>query len=124
MEPELEIIFKKLKELIKHYSPALTIQIDTNWRYELWSDKEVEIEGRKKAKIFFAGLIIQKGYVGFYYMPVYIDTEIKKVFKPELLKLLKGKSCFHVKRLDTDLEAQIKNALEKGFDLYKKNGWV
>jgi len=39
---------------------------------------------------------------------------VKDVFRPELLKLLKGKSCFHIKQLDANLEKQIKEALEKG----------
>jgi len=57
-------------------------------------------------------------------MPVYVDTSLKEVFKPELIKLLKGKSCFHIKKLDSQLEKQIEDALKKGYDLYKKRGWV
>jgi len=57
-------------------------------------------------------------------MPIYVDTSLREVFKPELLKLLKGKSCFHIKKLDSQLEKQIEDALKKGYDLYKKRGWV
>ena len=57
-------------------------------------------------------------------MPIYTDTELKKVFKPELLNLLKGKSCFQIKKLDKDLEGQIKEALDIGYKLYKKRGWI
>jgi len=59
-------------------------------------------------------------------MPVYTDAELKKedVFGPELLKLLKGKSCFHVRALDEKLEKQIEKALKLGFELYKKRGWI
>jgi hypothetical protein len=74
--------------------------------------------------VFFASIIIQSKYVGFYYMPIYTDTGLKDVFKPELLGLLKGKSCFHVKKLDAGLEEQISKALEIGYDLYKKRGWI
>ena len=49
---------------------------------------------------------------------------MKKIFAPELLALLKGKSCFHVKTLDAKLETQIRRALAAGFRLYKKRGWV
>ena len=37
-------------------------------------------------------------------MPVYVDTGLKDVFGQDLLKLLKGKSCFHIKTLDASLE--------------------
>lgn len=57
-------------------------------------------------------------------MPIYTDTSFEKVFKPELLKLLKGKSCFHIKSLDKQLELQIEDALKKGYNLYKKRGWI
>jgi len=57
-------------------------------------------------------------------MPIYTDTALKDVFEPELLKLLKGKSCFHIKELDTKLERQIRKALKLGFRLYKNRGWV
>ncbi|MCJ7677673.1 MAG: hypothetical protein MUO35_08130 [Anaerolineales bacterium] len=69
-------------------------------------------------------MIIQKSYVGVSYMPVYTSPEMKKIFPPELLALLKGKSCFHMGTLDARLVAQIKSALASGFRQYKKNGWV
>ena len=69
-------------------------------------------------------MIIQKSYVGFSYMPVYTSPEMKKIFPPELLALLKDKSCFHMGALDARLVAQIKSALASGFRQYMKNGWV
>jgi hypothetical protein len=57
-------------------------------------------------------------------MPVYTSPEMKRLFAPELLSLLKGKSCFHIETLDARLLALIKRALDEGFKLYKKNGWV
>jgi hypothetical protein len=46
------------------------------------------------------------------------------VFAPDLLQLLKGKSCFHIKELNPQLESQIEDALKKGYDLYKERGWI
>jgi hypothetical protein len=57
-------------------------------------------------------------------MPVYAEPEIKEFFKPELLSRLKGKSCFHINRLDSILLEQIKETLDKGFVEYQKRGWV
>ena len=84
----------------------------------------MEIAGRKRKQVSFASIIIQSSYVGLYYMPVYTDTDLTEVFGPELLKLLKGKSCFHIRKLDERLEGQIKDALEIGYQLYKKRGWI
>lgn len=103
---------------------SIKARIDTDTRYELWSEKELVADGRKRNDVYFAGLIIQSKYVGFYYMPVYIEPEMKTFFQQELLKMLKGKSCFHIKKLDGALEIQIAEALEKGYKLYEERDWV
>jgi hypothetical protein len=117
-------IFNRLKEMLKLYENPMRPKFDLDSKYDLWSFKEVEIAGRTRKEVYFAGLIIQSSYVGFYYMPVYTDTKLKDIFEPELLSLLKGKSCFHIKKLDSNLERQIIRALKLGYELYKKRGWV
>jgi len=124
MEKDLIKIFNKLKKVLKKFEDPLKPKFDLNSKYDLWSFKDIEIAGRKRKEVFFAGLIIQIKYVGLYYMPIYTDASLKDVFKPELMKLLKGKSCFHIKQLDANLEQQIKEALERGYSLYQKRGWI
>lgn len=125
---DLQAIFDTLKPLLQSYTPPLTARVDTPARYELWSVKPTAepllVEGRKRSEVFFASLIIQKAYVGFYFMPVYVETELKTIFQPELLRLLKGKSCFHIKKLDAALLGQIEAALKIGFELYQQRGWI
>ncbi len=120
----LPSIFKQLKKILKQYEPPFVVRGNDDTQYHLWSMKNVVIAGRKRTETYFAGLIIQSNYVGFYYMPVYASPELKKVFKKELLSMLKGKSCFHIKKLDKALVKQIRDALEIGYKHYKKRGWV
>jgi hypothetical protein len=117
-------IFNIIKNLMKKYENPLVPKMDMDSRYELWSVKNVVVEGRKRKEIYFAGIIIQSNYVGFYYMPVYVETDMKNIFETDLLKLLKGKSCFHIKKIDDVLEKQIAYALEQGYLLYKNRGWI
>lgn len=124
MEKDLIKTYLRLKKILKKYENPLKPKMDLDSKYDLWSIKDIEIDGRKRNEVFFAGLIIQSTYVGFYFMPIYADTSLKNFFKPELLKLLKGKSCFHIKSLDDKLEKQIDAALKKGYALYKKRGWT
>jgi hypothetical protein len=119
-----ETVFLALHDLLSAYQPPLMPKRDEPGYYDLWSFKPLEIEGRKRSEVFFAGAIIQKSYVGFYFMPVYVDVEVKTLFAPELLRLLKGKSCFHIKKWDESLRTQVQAALKAGFDLYLKRGWV
>jgi hypothetical protein len=127
MEAKMEALtemFNQLKTLMQAYSPPLTPKMDDGAHYDLWSVKDLVIEGRKRKEVYFAGLVIQKSYVGFYYMPVYTHTELKNVFAPELLKLLKGKSCFHIKKLDDVLLEQLRATLKIGYEQYQRNGWI
>ena len=124
MQDKLVYIFGRLKLLLKKYEDILKPKFDLDSKYDLWSFKEVIIDGRKKKEVYFAGIIIQSRYVGLYYMPVYADTNLKDVFEPRLLGLLKGKSCFHIKEIDDELEKQIDSALREGYNLYKERGWI
>jgi hypothetical protein len=124
---DLDEIFVRLEASLRRYSPpfaARTGVVRDKRDLHLWSEKEVEVAGRKRDEVSFAALIAQKGYVGFYFMPVYAEPEREALFAPELLALLKGKSCFHVKRLDDALLAQVDDALARGFELYRERGWV
>jgi len=121
---DLTSIFNALKALMVRYSPPLVVKGEDDSHYDLWSIKNVVIAERKRKEVFFAALIIQKSYVGFYFMPVYTDEEARSYFKPELLKILKGKSCFHIKKLDAELLAQVDAALQAGYLLYQQKGWI
>ena len=121
---DLQAIFGAIKPFLLAYQPPLVPKTDTERDFDLWSLKPVVIDGRKRKEVFFASLVIQKDYVGFYFMPIYAETDLKTVFKPELLRLLKGKSCFHIKKLDEELLRQIEAAVKIGYELYQERGWV
>lgn len=124
-QPQLPPIFEAIQKLMMPYvKGTIKLRGGTGGELSLVSEKEVVIEGRKKKEVWFAGLLIQKGYVGFYFMPVYAAPEIKTVFQPELLKCLKGKSCFHIKKDDPVIMKQIKEALKIGYGMYVERGWA
>ena len=117
-------IFRKLRAILRKYEPPFIAKSDYDSRYELWSVKGITIAGHKRKEVFFASLIIQSSYVGFYYMPMYASKDLKKVFKKELLATLKVKSCFHITELNPELLRQITVSLRYGLKLYRHRGWV
>ncbi len=127
-QQELLDIFTALKKELKPYEKGnIKARMDIEGRYDLWSEKKgMFVYDRVRDEVAFAAIIIQSNYVGFYFMPVYAtDGErIKKGIAPELLKLLKGKACFHIKSADKELLGQIRQAIRLGYDGYKKMGWV
>jgi hypothetical protein len=121
---ELKRIFRETKTLLKKYEPPFVCRVNLATKYDLWSEGDITASGKKRKEMFFAAVQVQSNYVGFYFMPVYTNENLKRVFKPELLSLLKGKSCFHIKNFDRMVIAQIKDVLKSGFNQYKKNGWI
>ena len=124
-QPELVPIFNEIKKLLDPYEKG-TMKLfgGSEGKIVLISKKPVEILGRKRDELWFASALVQKGYVGFYYMPVYSDNSVKKLIKPELLKCLKGKACFHIKKFDKEIFSQIKEALHDGYTIWHKRGWL
>jgi len=124
-QPELVPIFEELKKLMLPYAKgSIKLRGGTGGQMALVSDTPVEINGKKRDEWWFGAILIQKGYVGLYFMPVHQVSERKEVFKPELLKCLKGKSCFHIKNYDTEIFKQVEEALAKGYRKHKERGWV
>jgi hypothetical protein len=57
-------------------------------------------------------------------MCIYMNDGTKEKLSPALLKLLKGKTCFHLTKLDNGLRKDIQSALELGTKVYRDRGWV
>jgi hypothetical protein len=124
-QPQLVPIFDEIKKLLKPYEKGtMKLLGGSGGKVLLISKKPVEILGRKRDELWFASALIQKGFVGFYYMPVYADDGVKRLLKPELLKCLKGKACFHIMKYDQEIFSQIKEALSTGYDIWHKRGWL
>lgn len=122
--PALLPLFDELKQLAAPFAAYFAVRFDSPGRYELWSEVNIAPAGKTRHEPMFASLVVQKSYVGFYYMPIYADPELRSVIGPELLSTLHGKSCFYIKSLTPVLSAQIVSALDKGLELYKSNSSV
>ena len=122
---ELQDIFESIKKMLLPYAKGnMQVHGGDGGQITVISHKPVTIMGKERPEMWFAAALIQKGYVGFYFTPAYADESVRKQIHPELLSCLKGKSCFHIKKDDTVIYKQIKEALKLGFDTYTKKGWI
>lgn len=125
MKTDFIEIFQTIRAVLQPYATlGFNNRVNSETTYDLWSDKSVVIDGKKRNEIQFAAVMIHAGHVGFYYMPVYAEPVMKKIFDPAMLKLLKGKSCFHITKLDDILLGHIEDSLAEGYRLYKEKSWV
>lgn len=124
LRPGQQEIFEKLKEILAKHAPPFTPVEHSQRGYELVSKKEVVFLGRKRPGMYFGSVQIQSSYVGLYLMPFYVRPERLDAISPELRELLKGKSCFHVRSLDSILIKQIEAAVQNGVDCYRQLGII
>lgn len=123
-EDGFQLIFNNLKKLLQRYAKGnFSARQDEPGNYTVYYDKPVEMLNRKYPDAMFAAAIIKKGYVGFYFFPVYIAPELNEALAPILLKCLKGKTCFHIKKNDPELMKAVSDALESGLEFYHTKGW-
>jgi len=123
-QPELVPIFNTLVQLLKPYEKGnLRLRGGKGGQAALVNEKKIVIDGREKNEIWFAAALVQKGYVGFYLTPAY-DAAFQPLVHPDLLRCLKGKTCFHLKKLDKDMQAHIAAALKAGHAAFKQKGWI
>jgi len=126
----LDTVFEDLQKLFLRYAPPFKTSrgaVRAKKDLHLKISKAVVVPGAyggKPVEVAMASLILQKSYVGFYFMPVYMSPGLKKELSPSLAKLLKGKSCFYVRKLDAELLQDIEAALDKGVKSFKERGWV
>lgn len=65
--------------------------------------------------------MIQKSYVGFYSMGCYANHEFH--ISDNLRKLLKGKSCFHIKKVDEELLAALTEMTKQDYLFFEREGY-
>lgn len=126
-------MFESLKDILTRFeSDSLELRNNTigsttrekKKQLHLYGKQEVSIGSRKSQQTYVAGIIQQKGYVGFYFMPIYSHPDVFNSISSELKNMLKGKSCFHVKELSPSLEKELGGMIQKGIDLYSKEEWI
>lgn len=124
MKTDFIEIFQSIRAVLQPYTVVgFETSINTDTAFELYTAQEVTVN-QKKQKLYFAGVKILKNQVSFYLMSIYIEPELKKLLHPDLLQLLNGKCCFHIKKLDEHLLNLISQALDIGFTHYKQQGWA
>lgn len=122
--PDKNEIFTALKKTLSQYAPPCVVTSDTDFVYHLFGTKPASVGKSSYDGIYFASAVIRKNYVAFHFFPIYTHVDQFENINAELRKCLKGKSCFHIKRTDDPLFDQIKQALDKGIEVYQKEGWL
>ena len=120
-----EEIFNKLKNTLKKYSPPMIAGKGSVHGYELIGNKPVPYGSTKKIipGMFFAAVANRKDSVTFHFFPCYMNKAMLES-APNLVKKLKGKTCFHFKKVEDVNEKELNALLKKGVVAWKKMGYM
>ncbi len=111
-----------LRAMIKKHHAHLNIRKDDSSGFEA-AGTIPTMQGKQKVNgFYFASTIPKPNDCRLYFFPIYTDTAQFQNIDPLLRKCLKGKSCFHIKKMDDSLKASIQNMIDKGIAIYKEKG--
>ena len=119
-------IFEKIKSALQKQSPPMVISKSTSENFELIGNKPVPYGSKKTIApgMFFCSLIICKDMVSFHFFPIYMKRKMFEPLIPNMIRLLKGKSCFNFKKTEQVNEKELTALLKKGIEAWKKLGYM
>ena len=113
-----------LQNLLKSHVPPLQVRKDNENVFEVAGTKEA-MQGKQKVDGYYFGSVVPKPKdIRLYYFSIYTHVNEFSWISSALRKCLKGKSCFHIKRMDSELEGEIGKMIALGVELYKKDDLI
>lgn len=112
--------FAALQKILVPYEKKLHVAPVKPGRYWL----ETKCAAYKGKPLLFAGVSMNKNYVSYFLMPIYVKPELAEGMSPELKKRLQGKSCFNFSAPDARLFKELAAMTHAGFSLYQHKDFV
>ncbi len=123
MKTEIGAIQNTLHELLTSHTPPLQVRVHNETTFEVAGTKPA-MQGKKKVDgYYFATIMPKPKDVRLYFFPMYTHTATFDL-SPSLKKCLKGKTCFHIKKMSAELEIEIKEMIAQGVTLYEAEGLI
>jgi hypothetical protein len=119
-------IFETLKKILLKHCKPLVVCKNKEDNFEVIGNIETTYGYKKEIVpgMYFASIAIRTDSIVFYFFPTYMHEEIFKPLAPNTWKCLKGKTCFHFKKLEQIDTKEINALMETGIKSFKKQGWV
>ena len=117
---EFKIVFERLKEIIEPYSTELAVVVDDTDNFHI----NTNFIMKNKKPMYFGSVKINKKYVSFHLMPVYVFPELLQSISPELKRRMQGKSCFNFKMVDEVIFKELRILTSNGHSKYKDAGYL
>ncbi len=121
---DLTDIQQFLNDELQKHAPSLKAKGAIPDSVEFSGTKTV-MQGKQKVDgHYFASIVPKPKDIRLYFFPIYTHVQDYSELSEELRKQLKGKSCFHIKRLDESLKKEVSELISTGVSLYKTDGLI
>jgi hypothetical protein len=119
MNAEFESIFARLRQILETHAKRLDVTADAADHYCL----SVAYSEKLKKGYPAAWVKIEKNYVSFHFMPIYMFPQVRKGLSKKLRARMQGKSCFNFKTQDESLFEELEKMVAQGFDASRAGGF-
>ena len=103
--------FATLRALLEPHAKRMIVTADAPGHYQLSSPTMTDRIGRP---LFCASVQINKSYVSYHLMPVYMDKALRDSMSGALRKRMQGKSCFNFTTIEPDDLRELAAITRKG----------
>lgn len=129
MPAEFEMVFDRLKQILKKYSGQLTIKPDSDSKYGLYAKVGPATlkawKGKMKSPIMpLAWVEIGKAYVSYHLLGIYMNPKLQAEIPKELKTRMQGKTCFNFKKVDENVFKELDQLTAKSIAAFKKLGFI
>lgn len=120
---DLDQIQAWLHQSLKSLGAPLQVRKEGEQGLEIAGTKRV-MQGKQEVDgFYFASTVRKPKDIRLYFFPIYTDPDLYSL-SADLNKMLKGKSCFHIKKLDEALKAELSDMMERGKKRYEEKGHI
>jgi hypothetical protein len=110
-------VFAALRAILEPYaSQPGFVHTQGSGKYQLSSAVKVDHAGRP---LSVAGVEINKRYVSFHLMPIYMNPALQAAVSPALKRRMQGKSCFNLTAAEPELLQELAELTRRGIAGFK-----
>lgn len=119
-DKDFEDVFERLREIMISYANDLDLKKDVPG--SLYIDTNHIMPNEKP--LFFGAVKINKRYVSYHLMPVYVNPRLLRNVSGKLKKRMQGKSCLNFTIVDDELFSELSLLTRAGFEFYRQQGYL
>lgn len=120
---DLQDLQNHLKKVLTDLCPPLSVRKDNEQVFEVAGTKPA-MQGKQKVDgYYFASVVPKPKDIRLYFFPIYTHADAFELSE-DLKKLLKGKSCFHLKNVNEKVLEEIEEMIKKGIHLYEADDLI